>query len=143
MGFETIIGFIIIFFVFLLLLSKVNVEVVKQEPQKGKTHYTAPEITGSVYVIRNVLFPEYVKIGMTTRTAEERVRNFNTAVPFDFDILIDILIVKILMKLSKIYIEKGIYDKYRINPNREFFEISIEDLKIKLDEKYKLNYVEC
>ena len=92
-------------------------------------HYTEPQREGTVYVIRNPLFPQYVKIGMTTRDTLKRVNEFNGSVPIDYDIMIDL---KCIDPYGAEQLIHKHFDKCRVTPRKEFFLIELDDLKKEL-----------
>lgn len=84
--------------------------------------------------------PDIVKIGMTTRSVNERVRELNSSTSSvgDFKCAYS---VKVSRELEKI--EKAIHNsliKYRKNSRREFFGISV-DHAIKIIDKEAKNYI--
>lgn len=80
---------------------------------------------GIVYFLSNPSIPGVIKIGFTTGTIEERIRQLNTTgVPLPFEVA----------ALFKVHdpqsCEKAIHDclaEYRINSGREFFKISLRE----------------
>ena len=74
-----------------------------------------------VYVITNKAMPDYIKIGTTRRPIQQRMRDLYTSgipVPFECH-------YAALVETSK-NVEKRMhraFDRYRVNKNREFFEI--------------------
>lgn len=94
-----------------------------QEPHTD--HYTSSEVTGFVYVIENELFPEYCKIGMTTRSVAERVKEFNTAVPVNFKIGLEIPCpdpYAIEQQLHELFKEYKVKNKEWFKVDQETFE---------------------
>lgn len=81
--------------------------------------------TGYVYVLENPSMPKLVKIGLTTRTVEARMRDLNsTGVPEKF------------IEVYSEYVsdcravERAVHDRlsdYRVNKGREFFMIEADD----------------
>lgn len=89
--------------------------------------YAIPDnftVGGWVYVLGNEHFARDVyKIGMTTRTPEERVKELSTTgVPSEFDILDAYYSFNPSEDESLIH---GLLSDYRINDNREFFLCSL------------------
>jgi hypothetical protein len=88
---------------------------------------TTKKELGIVYVLTNKVMPGLVKIGMTTRSdIDARMKElYTTGVPVPFD-----CVYACLVKPSDCEkIEKALhkaFEPYRINPNREFFEIKPE-----------------
>lgn len=90
----------------------------------------------SVYVIKNLSFPNLLKIGRTTRDIKHRVNELSkqTGVPTPF-----VTVMKIRTDNSN-DLEKSIHshlNELRI-PNKEFFKISEEELYSKLTDDLKL-----
>lgn len=85
----------------------------------SKHHTPAP--LGFVYVLTNRAMPGFVKIGMTTRLAEDRAGELSrTAVPFEFDVEFR------LPTNAALRVERHAHqllNNYRVAPNREFFEV--------------------
>ncbi len=88
-----------------------------------RQHYTEPTITGHVYIIDNDLFPEYVKIGMTTRSVNDRIREFNTAVPVNFSVKMDIPCPDPYSVEQDIH---SVLKDYRVK-NKEWFKIDSDN----------------
>lgn len=96
--------------------------------------------TGFVYVLRNDSFPDLIKIGHTTRTVEERVRELNTTgVPTPFTILQSWIVPYSFGAEQVIHKMCG---KYRNSSNREFFNIDCFALLLALmyDQKSVVEY---
>lgn len=88
---------------------------------------------GIVYFLSNPIMPGVIKIGFTTGTIEERIRQLSTTgVPLSFE-------VAAMFKVNDPQgCEKEIHDclaEYRINNGREFFKIS---LKESLEKSWKI-----
>ena len=82
----------------------------------------------TVYILTNQSMPGLIKIGITERKVEERMRELysSSAVPLPFECYFALEV-----KDAKI-VEKKIhhgFDDYRINENREFFEIDPDKAK--------------
>jgi len=78
---------------------------------------------GIVYLLKNRGMPGMVKIGLTTRTVDERMKElYTTGVPYPFECL-GAQKVKDAAKVEKAI--HRIFDDYRVQ-NREFFTISEE-----------------
>lgn len=91
-----------------------------------------------IYVLINVSVVNMVKIGMTTNTVEERVKQINSAtgVPTPW-----IIIYKFKCYGSR-YLEKEVHDylaQYRVSHNREMFNIDAITAQ-KVIEKLGINY---
>lgn len=80
---------------------------------------------GIIYFLSNPSMPDVIKIGFTTGTIEERIRQLNTTgVPLPFEVA---ALFKVRDPQS---CEKSIHDclsEYRINSGREFFKISLRE----------------
>ena len=86
---------------------------------------------GCVYILKNPSMPDLIKIGYTTRTAEERAKELYegiTGVPEPF-VVVYIENCEDPQKLESVIHRK--LSAYRINKNREFF-------KYPADEAYQL-----
>lgn len=74
-----------------------------------------------VYILTNEAMPDYIKIGTTRGTIQKRMKQLYTSavpVPFECHYAAEVEISK--------NVEKRLhraFDKYRVNKNREFFEI--------------------
>src|SRR5438552_7851226 len=94
--------------------------------------------TGFVYIMINPSFIKKVKIGITTRTSEERAKELSsTGVPDDFVVVYDELVNNCEE------VEKQLHDKFdafRTNKNREFFNIPVKEA-IKELQKIKNSYL--
>jgi hypothetical protein len=81
---------------------------------------------GWIYILSNESFPEYYKVGTTTRDPEERIQElFTTGVPTPF-----ILEYSCLVE-SSFDMEQFIHqrlDSYRVNGQREFFECGLRNI---------------
>ncbi|CCK74955.1 hypothetical protein OLEAN_C07790 [Oleispira antarctica RB-8] len=80
--------------------------------------------TGYVYILSNKSMPGLVKIGLTTRLPEDRSNElFKTSIPTPFEVSFRIATShpKEVEKKSH-----SLLSDCRVNPNREFFEISVE-----------------
>lgn len=77
-----------------------------------------------VYILTNDAMPGYVKIGTTRTHISQRMRElYTTAIPVPFECY-----YAAVVSLNK-NVEKRLhraFDKYRVNKNREFFEIEPE-----------------
>jgi len=80
-------------------------------------------VKGWIYILSNESFPEYYKVGTTTRDPQERIQElFTTGVPTPF-----ILEYSCLVE-SSFDMEQFIHqqlDAYRVNGQREFFECGL------------------
>ena len=80
---------------------------------------------GYVYVLFNPALKDQVKIGKTTNSPEERAAELSTTgLPHSF-------VVAYAERVSDCdRVERLVHDKlgeYRVNPNREFFRVSVRD----------------
>lgn len=88
---------------------------------------------GCVYIITNPAFKKfYIKIGSTSKTAAERVRDlYDTSVPTPFDLFAVLRTPK--FKQAEKMMHKALQDD-RISPDREFFymlpDVALEQLKV-------------
>jgi len=88
---------------------------------------------GYLYAFSNTCMPGILKVGMTERTPEERLRDANRSdtwrppAPYKLECAI-----KVNNPLKKENILHRILEKYvsRINPEREFFKITIEEIRL-------------
>jgi len=82
---------------------------------------------GYVYCLSNISIPGLVKVGMTERTPEERVLElFTTGVATPFKVEFAKKVINPKQKECDVHV---ILKKYRVNPKREFFRISPEEVK--------------
>ena len=97
---------------------------------------------GCVYILKNPAMPGLIKIGYTTRTAEDRARELYDGalgVPKPF-VVAHINDCEEPQKLEAIIHEK--LTKYRINKNREFFEYPADDANQLVKDLQKRNLQE-
>ena len=82
----------------------------------------------TVYILTNQSMPGLIKIGITERKVEERMRELysSSAVPLPFECYFALEVKD--AKLVEKKIHHG-FDDYRINENREFFEIDPDKAK--------------
>ncbi len=81
---------------------------------------------GYVYILISPAFPDLLKIGMTTRTPEERAKELSkgTGVPASFVVAYSELVNNCSLAESLLH-EK--FHNYRYMQNREFFKLSLKD----------------
>ena len=84
-----------------------------------------------IYILTNEAFPDYVKIGVTDReNVSQRAKELSTSgVPLPFEVFY-------ARRVEKEGVERQVHeilDDYRVNPKREFFEISREKARLLLD----------
>jgi len=81
-----------------------------------------------VYILTNEAIPGLVKIGRTDTTIEQRMQElYKTGVPVPFECFHASVVT------NAVDVEKRLhqaFSKYRVNKNREFFEIPPEDVAI-------------
>lgn len=78
-----------------------------------------------IYILTNEAMPGYVKIGKTTTSLEQRIRELSasTSVPFPFTCFYACTVK------DSIFVEHQLHDAFdnnRVNPRREFFQITPE-----------------
>lgn len=82
---------------------------------------------GIIYVLVNEGMPGYAKIGMTTTSVEQRMKELDTTgIPLPFECFFAMKVPNVAM------VEKHLHDAFadqRIRKNREFFEISPERIR--------------
>ena len=85
---------------------------------------------GYVYCFSNPSMIGIYKIGYTTKTPEERLKQANTstfAPPTEY-------IIELSVKVSEPYKKEQIihklFDEYRVNPIKEFFKLSLDKIKL-------------
>jgi hypothetical protein len=77
-----------------------------------------------VYILTNEAMPGYVKIGMSEVGIIERMKTlYNTSVPVPFECYYAAKVEKAKNVEKRLH---RAFDKYRVNKNREFFEIEPE-----------------
>lgn len=77
---------------------------------------------GILYALVNDAMPGYVKIGMTTRTVQDRMKElYTTGVPLPFQCVAAKRVSNVEEKEATVH---RIFDEYRA-PNREFFKIPV------------------
>lgn len=97
-----------------------------------------------IYILINPSLPNMIKIGRTSRSPEERARELSaaTAIPTPFIVAYDIKVSNSVLAESLIHsilTEKN----YRINNNREFFELPVsEAIKIAHEVCVNINSLE-
>lgn len=88
---------------------------------------------GYVYCISNPSMPNLYKIGFTTRPMEERLQEANqsnTWIPTPFLLEFAKFVTNPQTKESTIH---KILTKQRVNPNREFFRVELDQVKLLFD----------
>lgn len=78
-----------------------------------------------IYVLTNEAMPKYVKIGVTTTSLEQRIKELSssTSIPLPFTCFYACTVK------NATFVERKLHDAFddnRVNPKREFFEISPE-----------------
>jgi len=95
-------------------------------------------LKGKIYIISNVgSFGEHIyKVGFTRREAEERVKDLGDAsVPFEFDIHAVIKAENAPELETKLHRKLSMYRLNKSNWRKEFFKITIEELKRLIEEE--------
>jgi hypothetical protein len=81
--------------------------------------------TGFVYVMINPAMQKLVKIGLTKRSSNERIKELRgTGVPDDFLVVYDELLTDCELVEKRLHAR---FAEYRYKPNREFFQIPIRE----------------
>lgn len=111
-------------------------KVAPSQPPKEKVK---TEKEGLVYILTNPSFKAlYIKIGYTDRTIQERLKDLNnTSVPYDFKVY---ALLKTKPGKSKV-VEDMIHDlfeSYRLNDKREFFNLNPSEALGKMKKLAKL-----
>jgi len=114
--------------------------------EKSASKTEVSKITGYIYCFSNPSMPNILKIGMTERTPEERVKElFTTGVPLPFKIEFAKSVKDPKGKESTLHLLLEQYTE-RINPRREFFRVSPEEVRKFFDlmdgEMWSETYVE-
>lgn len=82
---------------------------------------------GCVYILTNKAFPSYVKIGMTQESPFDRARELsNTSAPHDFRVYGALFTATDIYKKVESDMHRILCEK-RVNPRREYFEMSPEE----------------
>ena len=82
---------------------------------------------GFLYCLSNPSMPGLVKIGVTTKTVEERVKQLSsTGVPQPFNIELQKWVNDPFKREKELH---KLLSEYRVNDKREFFKIDIEDVR--------------
>lgn len=115
----------------------------KKEGWEDVTYYTARKSTlysnrdgdydSWVYVLSNALQPGIYKIGYTNKHPEERAKQISNAtgvaLPYDVEFAFNCY--------NGLMLEGEIHKKlnsYRVNNQREFFQLSLEEIKASIEE---------
>jgi hypothetical protein len=110
----------------------------RMEEAEKKRETIASNPKGKIYIISNVgSFGEHIfKIGLTRREIEERVKELGDAsVPFEFDVHAVIKTNNAPELESKLHQKLSIYRMNKSNWRKEFFKITLEDLKRLIEEE--------
>ena len=111
-------------------------KVIPSQPTKEKAK---PAKEGLVYILTNPSFKAlYIKIGYTDRTIQERLRDLNnTSVPYDFKVY-----ALLKTKPGKSKEVEGmiheLFESYRMNEKREFFNLNPAEALEKMKKLAKL-----
>jgi CxxC motif-containing protein len=89
--------------------------------------YKMTDSGGWVYAFSNPSMPGLIKIGMTDRTPSERLKELSTptAIPTPFE---EVVVKKVRNNKATEIALHAYLNKYRINPSREFFSISKDEI---------------
>jgi hypothetical protein len=85
--------------------------------------------TGFLYCFSNPCMPGLLKIGYTERPLEERIQEANvsnTWIPTPFEVELAKQVKEPVHKEQTVH---KILDKYRVNPKREFFRVSMDEVR--------------
>ena len=85
---------------------------------------------GYVYCITNPSMPDLVKIGVTTRTVEERLDEANsnsTWMPFPYQAEFAKWVLSAEQREHTLH---RIFHSYRVNPKREWFRVPVETVRL-------------
>jgi hypothetical protein len=87
---------------------------------------SAEERNGHVYILTNESMPDYLKIGMTTRTPDDRAKELSnvSGVPTPFVVAYSVEVVDCEAVESLVHARLG---EYRHSKKREFFVLPIDD----------------
>jgi hypothetical protein len=81
---------------------------------------------GYIYVLTNPRYPEYVKVGFTKESAQERAKQlFTTGVPHPFRVEYFHLTDEVEGVEAVVHAELGKLPNARVNSDREFFKVEI------------------
>lgn len=82
--------------------------------------------SGYVYILMNLSMPDLVKIGLTTRTLDERLSELSgaTGVPTPFILIYRRFFENCLVAENQIH---SLLSNYRLSNNREFFKIPVHE----------------
>lgn len=90
-------------------------------------------VFGYVYCLSNPFMPGMLKVGMTMRFPQDRARElFTTGVPTPFKVEIAKKVLNPKQKEKTLHILLSQYTD-RLSPNREFFRVSVEEVKVFFD----------
>ncbi len=81
---------------------------------------------GYVYVLSNPAMPGLVKIGRTTRHPTDRVRELNSASGVALPLKLEASIRTKYPNWTERLLHQAL-DRYRLNQNREFFQLSVDE----------------
>lgn len=111
----------------------------QKTPSQPLKENTKPEKEGLVYILTNPSFKAlYIKIGYTDRPIQERLRDLNnTSVPYDFRVY-----ALLKTKPGKSKEVEGmiheLFESYRMNEKREFFNLNPSEALEKMKKLAKL-----
>lgn len=87
-------------------------------------------MSGFVYCIANSSMPDLVKIGMTSRTVEERLSEANsnsTWTPFPYHVEFAKWVLNAEQREKTLH---RIFHSYRVSPNREWFRVPVDTVRL-------------
>ena len=81
---------------------------------------------GYIYILSNVSMPGILKIGFTTNSPEDRVKDLSraTGVPTPFTVAFFMHVTSTSRAEREIHLK---LDKYRVSANREFFTVPLQE----------------
>lgn len=100
-------------------------DIVKYFTNRKKSMYVGKEGNEYVYILTNPSFPNLLKIGSTTKAPEDRAKDLSkgTGVPQEFEVIWAYNCFK--AEIVEREVHKKL-KKYRVNNQREFFEIDLQ-----------------
>jgi len=93
--------------------------------------------TGILYCLKNILWLNYKKCGVTTQLITKRISNLQTSLFYDCEIVYTTN--NLINPHYYEYLLKKILSKYRLRNDREFFDIDVDNIKSIFDFFNELN----
>ncbi len=96
---------------------------------------------GYVYVITNRALLNMVKLGMTTRSSRRRCADLGTGSPYDYEVAHEVAVSHVRHVEALVHSH---FAKMRINPNREWFSVEVDEAIDALElitQPYRLEYI--